>query len=325
MAPMVPSARKPATRATKKPPPSAPNPTTQGQPLPVQATTPNSPPVVMAQHGSPRSPPAIRTSTPVHGTIQPVSVNAAPVINPTTPVHHSGPNPSAPWDLVDPRGELDLDVLTLPFPQGFNLSSTCSEWMRILGISDLEDFFGCSTLYNLHSVMSTLTIPVYDKYKWDVMIFLKVGSFYKTHGATTIPSLQELQTTWIPKMVKQLRYESKSPAHIQAENQARLAIQETPHCDAPLWSLGGRMIEISVSAIEMRRKQKSIDQGQGLSQRTNQACLSSQKVLQNPHTEGTKARRTREEQRTQQALKEVQEVKERRKEKVTKGTMQLLI
>ena len=105
---------------------------------------------------------------------------------------------------TDSLASLPLDFLQTPLPLGLGFSSECSIWLDKFGIKTWDEFVSHSTTYTVHSMMSTLSVPVYYKHRKDLRRFYVFGIFHQSYGQTTYPTV-ETSSTWIPHFTGLLR------------------------------------------------------------------------------------------------------------------------
>ena len=216
------------TRKTKPTPPKAPPKTPPPTTTAVAATNTASPttqqPILSPGTHTEEALPTI-LDTP---TVQNPSV-FAPTPSTTPPhVHFQDtptmtlPAPATPWDAVDLVFTLDVAFLMDKSPFGLNLSHACTEWLPSLGIYDLEDLFHISQQHTVVSLTNFFTEPVFTEHQNDFLIFLKFGELCKAHVGP-LPTISEIQATWITKIVKLLRYANVSAdtSHISTNERSK--------------------------------------------------------------------------------------------------------
>ena len=172
------------------------------------------------------------------------------VVDQTSPWMPQQPT-KAPWEDAVLTFQLDHQFMTSKFPQGLNMSSDYQQWLSIIGVYDMDDLFHFSQTHTVKSLMTLLTIPVYHRFRNDLLIFLKFGELSSAHGSQPQPSMITIISQWIPLLIKKLKYDTLSGRHSQLENQAMTALttqdKMTPRSFKDAQSQGGYSVASMVS------------------------------------------------------------------------------
>ena len=81
-----------------------------------------------------------------------------------------------------------------------DLGSKCGEWIDLLNIKTWDEFVYYSTNYTIHSMMSTLTVPVHFQHYRDLRLIFAFGIFCQSLHHSTYPILQN-HKCWIYKFI----------------------------------------------------------------------------------------------------------------------------
>ena len=111
---------------------------------------------------------------------------------------------------------LDRELLTQPFPQGFNFTEECLEWLPRLGIYTWEDLIFMAEESTVETLMTTLTVDYYYKNRKDLRILMSFGKICNPRHHRTSPKPNNKQT-WMPHLIKQIQHDLTTKSHSKLE------------------------------------------------------------------------------------------------------------